>query len=71
MCLAIPGRVVSIDGEAAEVDFGGVLRRVNVSLVDAEVGQYVIVHAGFAIQVMDEDEAAETLRLWEDLLTQT
>lgn len=70
MCLAIPGRVVSIDGEAAEVDFGGVLRRVNVSLVDAEVGQYVIVHAGFAIQVMDENEAAETLRLWEDLLTQ-
>jgi hydrogenase expression/formation protein HypC len=51
------------------VDFGeGVLREVNVLLVDAKVGSYVLVHAGYAIQVLDEKEALETLRLWNELL---
>lgn len=68
MCLAVPGRVLSKEGSHAKVDFGGgVVREVNVSLVDVEVGQYVIVHAGFAIQVMDEEEAEETLKLWEQV----
>jgi hydrogenase expression/formation protein HypC len=44
---------------------------VNISLVDTLPGQWVVVHAGFAIQVMDENEAMETLRLWEELLSQT
>ncbi len=71
MCLAVPGKVISISGKMAEVDFGGVVREVNVSLVDTHPGEWVVVHAGFAIQVMDEQEATETLRLWEELLSLT
>ncbi|NMC34310.1 MAG: HypC/HybG/HupF family hydrogenase formation chaperone, partial [Veillonellaceae bacterium] len=54
MCLAVPGKVTSIDGNQADVDFGGVVRKVNVSLVEATVGEWVVVHAGFAIEKMDE-----------------
>ncbi|MEM2098637.1 MAG: HypC/HybG/HupF family hydrogenase formation chaperone [Candidatus Bathyarchaeia archaeon] len=69
MCLAIPARVVSVDGDKAKVDFGeGVLREVNVSLVDAKVGDYVLVHAGYAIQRMDAEDALETLALWNKIL---
>jgi len=69
MCLAIPARVMSVKGEKAQVDFGeGVLRDVNVTLVDAKVGEYVLVHAGYAIQKMDEQEAKETLALWNEIL---
>lgn len=69
MCLAIPARVVRIRGETAEVDFGeGVLREVNVALVEAKVEEYVLVHAGYAIQVVDRKEAAETLKLWNEIL---
>jgi hydrogenase expression/formation protein HypC len=69
MCLAIPARVMSVDGDKAQVDFGeGVLREVNVTLVDAKVGDYVLVHAGYAIQLMDEKDALETLRLWNEIL---
>jgi len=70
MCLAIPGKVLSIQDRSGEVDFGGVIRNVNLSMVDTAVGEWVVVHAGFAIQTMDEEEAQETLRLWEELLTQ-
>jgi hydrogenase expression/formation protein HypC len=71
MCLAIPARVMSVKGEKAQVDFGeGVLRDVNVTLVDAKVGEYVLVHAGYAIQKMDEKDAKETLALWNEILTQ-
>jgi hydrogenase expression/formation protein HypC len=69
MCLAIPARVMSVDGDKAQVDFGeGVLREVNVTLVNAKVGDYVLVHAGYAIQLMDEKDALETLRLWKEIL---
>jgi hydrogenase expression/formation protein HypC len=69
MCLAIPGKVVNIDNNNAQVDFGeGVLREVNVTLVEAKVGEYVLVHAGYAIQVLDEKEALETLQLWNEIL---
>lgn len=69
MCLAIPARVVRVDGEKAQVDFGeGVLREVNVTLVDAKVNNYVLVHAGYAIQLMDEKDALETLSLWNEIL---
>jgi hydrogenase expression/formation protein HypC len=66
MCLAIPGKIVSAEGEALErtgrVDFGGVTREINLAYVpEAAIGEYVIVHAGFAISRMDEDEARETL----------
>lgn len=72
MCLAIPARVISVHGEKAQVDFGeGVLRDVNVTLVDAKVGEYVLVHAGYAIQKMDEAEAKETLALWNEILAES
>jgi hydrogenase expression/formation protein HypC len=69
MCLAIPAKVISLEGDRAQVDFGeGVLREVNVTLVDAKVGDYVLVHAGYAIQVLSEEEAFETLKLWSEIL---
>lgn len=70
MCLAYPGKVVNVDGDFARVDFGeGTIRDgVNVSLVEAKVGEYVLVHAGYAIQVVDEAEALETLKYWRELL---
>jgi hydrogenase expression/formation protein HypC len=69
MCLAIPAKVMTLNGDKANVDFGqGVLRDVNVTLVNVKVGQYVLVHAGYAIQVLEEEEALETLSLWQDIL---
>jgi hydrogenase expression/formation protein HypC len=69
MCLAIPAKVVTVKDDKARVDFGeGVLREVNVTLVDVKIGDYVLVHAGYAIQVLDEKEALETLRLWNEVL---
>ncbi len=69
MCLAIPAKILSLEGTKAQVDFGqGVLREVNMSLVEAKVGEYVLVHAGYAIQVLEEKEALETLSLWKEVL---
>ncbi|MDD2626679.1 MAG: HypC/HybG/HupF family hydrogenase formation chaperone [Candidatus Methanomethylophilus sp.] len=68
MCLAIPGKIVKIDGDEGEIDFGGVIRTANVSMVDAHVGEWAVVHAGFAIEIMDEDEAQTTLKLWNEVI---
>jgi hydrogenase expression/formation protein HypC len=69
MCLAIPAKIISIENDKAKVDFGEkVLREINIALVSAKVGDYVLVHAGYAIQVMDEKEAQETLQLWNEIL---
>jgi len=69
MCLAIPAKVISIKDDNAQVDFGeGVLREVNITLVDAKVSDYVLIHAGYAIQVLSEEDAQETLRLWNEIL---
>ncbi len=69
MCLAIPAKIMEIQGNMAKVDFGqGVIRDVNVILVDAQIGKYVLVHAGYAIQVIEPEEAKETLRLWNEIL---
>jgi hydrogenase expression/formation protein HypC len=69
MCLAIPARVTRVNGDKAQVDFGeGVLREVNVTLVEAKVGDYVLVHAGYAIQIVDEKDALETICLWNEIL---
>ena len=72
MCLAIPGKIVEIDikKQSATVDYGsGTKRKANVSLVEVRIGDYVLVHAGFAIQVLDEKEAQETLALFREMLS--
>ena len=72
VCLAIPGKVVDIDkkNEHATVDYGdGTKRQANITLVDVKIGDYVLVHAGFAIQVLDEKEAQETLDLFREMLS--
>ena len=72
MCLAIPAKVLEVNGDVAKVDFGhGVAREVNVMLVDACVGEYVLVHAGYAIETLDQDAAEESLKVWRELLDQT
>ena len=65
MCLAVPGKILSIQKDhRADVDFGGITRSVQLDLVpDACKGEYVIVHAGFAIQKLTEEDARETLSL--------
>jgi len=69
MCLAIPAKVVEINGDTAKVDFGaGTMRDINISLVEAKIGEYVIVHAGYAIEVLDQKAAEETLALWNEIL---
>lgn len=71
MCLAIPGKIMTIDAKTshAQVDYGdGTARTVNVSLVDVKVGDYVLVHAGFAIQVVERKEAEETIALFKEML---
>ena len=66
MCLAVPGKIVSIEDSLAEVDLAGTIRKASLLLVpDARTGDYVLIHAGFAIQVLDEDYALETLKLLE------
>lgn len=68
MCLAIPARVKSIEGIEAEVEIGGVSRRASILLTpEARVGDYVLLHTGYAINVIDEEEAAETLKLLEEM----
>ncbi len=75
MCLAIPGRVVQIVDEQnrlAKVDVAGVQRAVNIGLLDAEgggagPGDWVLIHVGFALSKVDEDEAQATLRLLEQM----
>jgi hydrogenase expression/formation protein HypC len=72
MCLAVPGRITSIEGTKATVDFGGVTRDADLSLVpEAVPGDYVLIHAGFAIQTLDEAEAEETLALFRELAKAT
>ncbi len=68
MCLAVPGKVMSIKDEQAEIDFGGVIRSADISMVEAEVGDWVLIHAGFAIEKLDEEEAQKTLELWKEVL---
>ncbi|NMF87911.1 HypC/HybG/HupF family hydrogenase formation chaperone [Aromatoleum petrolei] len=66
MCLAIPARIVELlPGDACRVDLGGVRKEISLALVDgAQVGDYVIVHVGYALSKLDEEEAEQTLALF-------
>jgi len=64
MCLAVPAKVISITGQMAQVELGGLTRQANIMLVPGlRLGDYVLLHAGFAIQTLDEADAQETLEL--------
>jgi hydrogenase expression/formation protein HypC len=68
MCLAVPAKVVEISGSTARVEIGGNIREANLSLVeDAKVGDYVMLHAGFAIAKYEPEEALRTLELWKEI----
>jgi hydrogenase expression/formation protein HypC len=72
MCLAVPALVKSIDGLEAEVDLGGVSRRTSLMLTpEARVGDYVLLHAGYAINVLDQAEAEETLSILREMARMT
>jgi hydrogenase expression/formation protein HypC len=68
MCLAVPGKIIEISGSTARVDIEGLVTKACISLLpEVEVGDYVIVHAGFAIERYDEEAARETLQLLREL----
>ena len=68
MCLAIPAKVKSIEGVEAEVEVGGVSRKASIMLTpEAKVGDYVLLHTGYAINVIDEEEAQETLKIFQEI----
>jgi len=68
MCLSMPSKVLSTDGESAEVDFMGVKKTIGVTLIEnVKVGDYLLVHSGFAIERISEEEALETLKIWEEI----
>jgi len=72
VCLAIPGKIIEIssDKNHAMVDYGdGTKRQANISLVEVKKGDYVLVHAGFAIEILDESEAEKTLELFREMLS--
>ena len=68
MCLAVPVVITKIEGKEAEVDIGGISRRISLWLTpEAKIGDYVLLHTGYAISVIDQKEAEETLRLFEEI----
>lgn len=68
MCLSIPARIIKIDDDTAQVSAGGTIFRAGLHLIEnAQVGDYILLHAGFAIQIISEKEAEETLRLFEEI----
>jgi hydrogenase expression/formation protein HypC len=68
VCLAIPALIKSIDGSEAEVEIGGISRKASLMLTpEARVGEYVLLHTGYAINVIDQEEAEETLSLLEQI----
>lgn len=67
MCLAIPGKIIRIKkDQQATADFNGVEKDINISLIKAKVGDYVIVHAGFAIEKMGKEEATDVLKIFKN-----
>ncbi len=68
MCLAIPGKILEIEGNSALVDFDGIKQKVIIALIqNPEIGKYVIVHAGYAIEIMNEIDALEAIEQWKEL----
>ncbi len=69
LCIAAPAQIIEIKDNVATVDFGGVRQQAKLDLVeDANVGRYVLVHSGYAIEVLSDEEAQESLEAWDELL---
>ena len=73
MCLGVPGKIISVDGDIAIVDFWGVQRQVRLDVVDEAVlpGDYILNHVGYAIRRIPSEEIGATLALYEELLKHT
>ena len=70
MCLAVPARITRIEGKRAIVDMAGVVRETSIMMLsNAQVGDYVIIHAGYAIEKLDEEEALRTIELFKQMET--
>ncbi|HEY8347034.1 MAG TPA: HypC/HybG/HupF family hydrogenase formation chaperone [Symbiobacteriaceae bacterium] len=67
MCLAVPAQVLSVDGSKAQVDIQGNRREVDVTLVNVQPGDWVLIHAGIAIQVLDKEQAEATVAAYREL----
>jgi len=68
MCLAVPVIITKVEGKEGEVEIGGVTRRISLWLTpEAKVGDYVLLHTGYAISVLDQEEAQETLKLFQGI----
>ncbi len=67
MCIAIPGKITSIDGTKAKVDFKGNSVDVHIGLIEPQIGDYVLVHAGCALEIMKKEQAEELLAIFEEL----
>ncbi len=70
MCLAVPMKVVKREGDRGIVELEGVTREAALQFVDAQVGDYVLIHAGFAIEKLDEQSALETLEIFRTMLAE-
>ncbi|MBI1913104.1 MAG: HypC/HybG/HupF family hydrogenase formation chaperone [Deltaproteobacteria bacterium] len=69
MCLGIPGKIIEINGSTAKVDIAGTRKEASIKLMeDVKVGEFVIIHAGFAIEKVDEQKARETLELIDEVI---
>jgi len=70
MCLAVPMKVIEISANQARAEVGGVIYRANLDLLSVvSIGDYIIVHAGFAIEKLDEETARENLAIWQEIAT--
>ena len=68
MCIAAPAKIVEINDIKATCDFGGVKQEAKLDLVEADIGSYVLIHSGYAIEVLTEEAAKESLNAWNELL---
>lgn len=70
MCLAVPEKVVAINGQIGSAEVGGIIREVNLMMIsDVQMGDFVLVHTGFAIEKIDPTEAAKTLALFREMMS--
>ncbi|MFU0826210.1 MAG: Hydrogenase isoenzymes formation protein HypC [Lachnoclostridium sp.] len=67
MCVAVPGKIIEINGDIAKVDVMNNICEANIKLVDANIGDYILIHAGYALEVMKKDMAKELIDIFEEL----